>query len=35
LSLALFEKTPLDQLLNNSDTQTFMPQECNQLNLFD
>lgn len=35
LSLALFEKTPLDQLLNNMDTQTLMPQNCNQLNLFD
>jgi len=34
LSLTLFEKTPLDQLLNNLDTQTFTPQDCNQLNLF-
>lgn len=34
LSLALFEKTSLEQLLSNMDTQTPMPQNCNQMNLF-
>jgi hypothetical protein len=34
LSLALFEKTPLDQLLKNSETQMATSQDNNQLNLF-
>jgi hypothetical protein len=34
LSLAIFEKTPLDQLLKNTETQMIMPQNNNQLNLF-
>ena len=34
LSLALFEKTPLDQLLKNTETQMTTPQDNNQLNLF-
>lgn len=34
LSLALFEKTSLEQLLSDMDTQTSMPQNCNQMNLF-
>ena len=34
LSLALFEKTPLDQLLKNSETQMTTSQDNNQLNLF-
>jgi len=34
LSLTLFEKTPLDQLLTNSETQTDMQDNDNQLNLF-
>ncbi len=34
LSLTLFEKTPLDQLLENSETQMATPQDNNQLNLF-
>ena len=34
LSLALFEKTPLDQLLKNSDTQVDMRNNDNQMNLF-
>ena len=35
LSLALFEKTPLDQLVKNTDTQMIAQQNNNQLNLFD
>ena len=35
LSLTLFEKTPLDQLLKNMETQMTTPQDNNQLNLFD
>ena len=34
LSLTLFEKTPLDQLLKNTETQVQEDQFCNQLNLF-
>ena len=34
LSLTLFEKTPLDQLLKNTEIQMNMPQNNNQLNLF-
>jgi len=34
LSLTLFEKTPLDQLLKNSEPQTDMQNNDNQLNLF-
>jgi len=34
LSLTLFEKTPLDQLLKNTEMQSPMPQNDNQLNLF-
>jgi len=34
LSLTLFEKTPLDQLLKNTETQMDSPQLNNQLNLF-
>ena len=34
LSLTLFEKTPLDQLLTNMESQTTMPKIDNQLNLF-
>ncbi|MFZ1713000.1 MAG: IS4 family transposase [Nitrosomonas sp.] len=34
LSLTLFDKTPLDQLLKNSETQMTMQQNSNQLNLF-
>jgi len=34
LSLALFEKTPLDQLVKNSETQMATSQDNNQLNLF-
>jgi len=34
LSLTLFEKTPLDQLLKNMETEMAMPQNNNQLNLF-
>jgi len=34
LSLALFEKTPLDQLLKNTEYEMPKPQECNQMNLF-
>jgi IS4 transposase len=34
LSLTLFEKTPLDQLLKNTETQVQEDQYCNQLNLF-
>ena len=35
LSLTLFEKTPLDQLLTNIEMQTTTPQNDNQLNIFD
>ena len=35
LSLALFEKTPPDQLVKNTDTQMIAQQNNNQLNLFD
>jgi len=35
LSLTLFEKTPLDQLLTNIEMQTTEPENDNQLNLFD
>src|SRR3989339_381511 len=35
LSLTLFEKTPLDQLLTNIEIQTTEPENDNQLNLFD
>lgn len=34
LSLALFEKTPLDQLLKNIEYEIPMPQDSNQMNLF-
>ena len=34
LSLTLFEKTPLDQLLKNSETQLITPDINNQMNLF-
>ena len=34
LSLTLFEKTPLDQLLKNMEPQMDMPQDNNQMNLF-
>jgi IS4 transposase len=34
LSLTLFEKTPLDQLLKNTETQMQNYQDSNQLNLF-
>ena len=34
LSLTLFEKTPLDQLLKNSETKMNIPKNNNQLNLF-
>jgi len=34
LSLALFEKTPLDQLVKNTEMQMTTPQDNNQLNLF-
>lgn len=34
LSLTLFEKTPLNQLLKNTETQMTTPQDNNQLNLF-
>jgi hypothetical protein len=34
LSLTLFEKTPLDQLLKNTEIQMAMPKNNNQLNLF-
>ena len=34
LSLTLFEKTPLDQLLKNTEIQMNIPQNNNQLNLF-
>ena len=34
LSLTLFEKTPLDQLLKNSELQVSPPENDNQLNLF-
>ncbi len=34
LSLTLFEKTPLDQLLKNTEIQMIMPENNNQLNLF-
>jgi len=34
LSLALFEKTPLDQLVKNSETQVAMQDNDNQMNLF-
>jgi hypothetical protein len=34
LSLTLFEKTPLDQLLNNMELQMHEPENYNQLNLF-
>jgi len=34
LSLTLFEKTPLDQLLNNAELQMQEPENYNQLNLF-
>ena len=34
LSLTLFEKTPLDQLLNNRELQMHKPENYNQLNLF-
>ena len=34
LSLALFEKTPLDQLVKNSDTQVDVCDNDNQMNLF-
>ena len=34
LSLTLFEKTPLDQLLTNMETQMSEPKKDNQLNLF-
>ncbi|HET9114247.1 MAG TPA: IS4 family transposase [Burkholderiales bacterium] len=35
LSLTLFEKTPLDQLLTNMETQMSEPKNDNQLNIFD
>ena len=35
LSLTLFEKTPLDQLLKNMETQMNLSQDANQLSLFD
>ena len=35
LSFALFEKTPFDQLLKNTETQMQNYQDSNQLNLFD
>jgi hypothetical protein len=35
LSLTLFEKTTLDQLLNNMELQMQEPENYNQLNLFD
>ena len=35
LSLTLFEKIPLDQLLNNMELQMQEPENYNQLNLFD
>ncbi|MEY4961243.1 MAG: hypothetical protein RL610_1422, partial [Pseudomonadota bacterium] len=35
LSLTLFEKTRLDQLLNNMELQMQEPENYNQLNLFD
>jgi len=34
LSLTLFEKAPLDQLLTNIEMQTTEPENNNQLNLF-
>jgi hypothetical protein len=34
LSLTLFEKTPLDQLLKNMEAQMTLPENNNQLNLF-
>ena len=34
LSLALFEKTNLDQLLSDAPLQNLEPSSCNQLNLF-
>jgi len=34
LSLTLFEKTPIDQLLKNTETQMSTPQDNNQVNLF-
>ena len=34
LSLALFEKTPLDQLLKNTESQMATSQDNNQMNLF-
>jgi len=34
LSLALFEKTPLGQLVKNSETQVDMQDNDNQMNLF-
>jgi len=35
LSLTLFEKTPLEQILTNCDYKTDGDDMCNQLNLFD
>ena len=35
LSLTLFEKTPLDQLLMETEPDIIRPQNINQLNLFD
>jgi len=34
LSLTLFEKTPLDQLVKNSETPVDMQDNDNQMNLF-
>jgi IS4 transposase len=35
LSLTLFEKTAINQLLTNTDYNDILPKESNQLNLFD
>jgi hypothetical protein len=35
LSLTMFERIPLDQLLNNIGTEDIQSFEVNQLNLFD
>jgi hypothetical protein len=34
LSLTLFEKTPIDQLVKNTEVQMDTPENYNQLNLF-
>jgi hypothetical protein len=34
LSLTLFEKTPIDQLVKNTEVQMDTPESYNQLNLF-